>query len=252
MGEVLRTQYYCSLHRTWTDDFHERCAVFVAPTEPERLKAIGLSSLLPEEYGVDILWESELGRVGIQRKVFPGDFLASVHDGRLNKEYAQMRSLDLAYLLLEGKEFWTEEGALIRDPSGVRRAWSRDQHRNYLASVQLRGVMVLSSDDLSDTLRMVAALRVWSNKPDHHSLDTRPNPSGDQWGKVTNLDYQSHILQGLPGIGPKQSQGIIATLGFPLCLREGVDREALMTVPGIGKGRADKILRVFGRNPNGA
>lgn len=224
--------------------------MFIAPTEPDSLKALGLVKLLPEEYGVDVMWECELGRVGVQRKVFPGDFLASVHDGRLNKEFAQMKALDVAYLLLEGRSeqgAWTNEGSLIRDMGGKRAAWSRTQHRNFLASTQLRGVAVLHSDDLTDTVRMVQTLRLWTDKADHNSLDSRPGPSGDLWGNVSNEDFQDHVLQGLPGIGPKQAAAIRLHLGFPLCLRDGIDREKLMEVPGIGKGKADKIMRVFKR-----
>lgn len=241
-------QFFCLVHRHYTTD--PRCQVFIAPTEPDALKALGLVKLLPEEYGVDVMWESELGKVGVQRKVFPGDFLASVHDGRLNKEFAQMKALDVAYLLLEGRSetgAWTTEGELVRDRAGKRWPWNRTQHRNFLASVQLRGIGVLHSDDLRDTCTLVQRLRLWTDKRDHHSLDSRPGARGDLWGQVSNADYQDHILQGIPGIGPKQAAAIRQHLGFPLCLRDGIDRDRLMEVPGIGKGKADKIMRVFRR-----
>ena len=65
--------------------------MFISPTEPKRLGDTGVVSLTPEEYGVDVLFQTELGLVGVQRKVFPGEFLASVHEGWINKEDAQMR-----------------------------------------------------------------------------------------------------------------------------------------------------------------
>lgn len=221
--------------------------VFIAPTEPDALKELGLVTMMPEHHGVDIMWESVLGRIGIQRKVFPDDFLASVHDGRLNKEYQQMQALDIAFLLLEGREHWTTHGTLIRGGGGKRYAWSRAQHRNYLASVQLRGVKLLCSDDLADTVRLVDGLRVWSDKDEHGSLDVRPGPRGDLWGQVTNEDYQRHILQGVPGVGPKQAAALISHLGFPLCLRDGITEEKLMEVPGIGKKKAVALTTLFKR-----
>jgi ERCC4-type nuclease len=217
--------------------------MFIAPTEPPQLRALGVCTLMPEQYGVDIMWNSELGLIGIQRKVFPGDFLASVHDGRLNKEYQQMKALDVAILLLEGRDHWTTEGQLIRDRNGKRTSWSRTQHRNYLASVQLRGIQLATTESLPDTINYIGDMRVWTNKGEHHGLDIRPAAKGDGWGKVTNADYQRHLIQGLPGIGPKQAEALLQHLGMIFSLR--VTEEELMEVPGIGRRRATAIRKVF-------
>lgn len=235
----FKGETYCLIHRKYNDG----CVMFISPTEPPELRAIGATDLLPEEFGADILWDSPLGRVGIQRKVFPGDFLSSVHDDRLYEGLKKMKQLDIAILLLEGKQLFTTEGQLIRDRNGKRSAWSRDQHRNYLTSVQLRGIQYAHTDSLSDTIGYVNNLRMWTYKGDHRSLDIRSAARGDAWGTITNVDYQRHLLQGLPGVGPKQADAIIQTLGFIFGLTVGEDE--LMTVPGIGKGRARKIAKVF-------
>lgn len=226
--------------------------MFVAPTEPPLLRDIGVTSLMPEEYGVDIMWESNLGKVGIQRKKFPDDFLASVNDGRLNREYAMMKGLDLAFLLLEGRAQWTTEGNLIRKAGNKRYQWSRSQHRRYLASVQLQGVHVIYTDGLTDTIAYVGELQAWSDKNDHTGLLTRPGPSsGDRWGRHTSRDYQSHVLQSVPGIGPKQAAAILDRFGG-LPIRMTTTLEELMTIPGIGKGRAEKLLNTFRSNDAGS
>lgn len=217
--------------------------MFISPTEPEVLRDIGVTSSQPEEYGVDVLWQSKLGLVGIQRKEFPNDFLASVHDGRLNREYAMMKSLDVAVLLLEGKGQWTSEGRLIRGHNGKRHAWDRTQHRNYLASVQLRGVQVQTTDNIRDTIKFVQDLRRWSSKDHHLGLDTRPAARGTQWGSIENDDYVKYLYMSLPGIGPVQADALLQHLG--MIFRLDVGEEELQTVPGIGKGRAKKIVRVF-------
>jgi len=70
--------------------------MLVAPTEPMTLKALGTVSLVPEDYGSDFLWASPVfGLVGVQRKE-ASDFVASVMDGRLDKELAQMKQLGLS------------------------------------------------------------------------------------------------------------------------------------------------------------
>lgn len=220
--------------------------IFVAPTEPAPFKVLGASSTLPEEYGVDFLWQSELGIVGVQRKQFPSDFLASVHDGRLNREYAMMKGLDVAILMLEGRATFTTEGLLIRDRNDKRNGWTKQQHRHYLHAVQLRGIQVCSTDSIGDSIDYLMGMQVWTDKADHNSLETRPGPTGSGWGRITNVDYQQHLLQGLPGVGPKMAKAIIAKLGMPFRISVGV--EELMTVDGIGKRKAEQIVRVFAGN----
>jgi ERCC4-type nuclease len=156
-----------------------------------------------------------------------------------------MKELDLAVLMLEGKANWTTDGQLVRDRMDKRNAWTRAQHRNYLHSVQMRGIHVIQTDNIGDSIDYLMGLQLWTNKADHNSLDTRPGPTGTGWGRITNVDYQRHLLMSLPGIGVKQANLILDTIGLPLILDATV--EELMTVPGVGKKRAERILRVFDR-----
>lgn len=181
-----------------------------------------------------------MGIVGVQRKVFPGDFLASVKDGRLYEGLMKMKGLGLGVLMLEGRGEWTTDGNLVTNYGQVR--WDRTQHFNYLVSLQLRGITCLNTDTLSDTLDCIRGLQVWSNKTDHTSLDVRPAPDR-VWGKITNKDYQLHLIKSLPGINVKRAGAILNTLGMPFGLR--VTEKELITVPGIGKGLARKIMEVF-------
>lgn len=214
----------------------------VSPTEPPLIKTLGEVSQEPEQYGVDILWRSRLGTVGVQRKQFPGDFLSSVYDGRLNKEFAQMRSLDLAVLLLEGREQFTTEGKLISDFGGHK--WTQDQHNNYLASVQLRGVHVHHTTNSQATVQTVRSLEMWSNKTDHSGLDYRNAvPRPDLWER-TPEDTQLYVLQGFPDTGPKRARAVMDSVGFPFRLT--VPYEVLREIPGIGDVWINKLKRVMG------
>jgi ERCC4-type nuclease len=222
--------------------------MFIAPTEPPRLREIGVTSSIPETYGVDVYWESELGKIGIQRKVFPDDFLSSVFgkDGRLYREFPMMQALDHRVLLLEGREQWTTSGALIRVRNGGRWAWSRTQHRNYLHSVSyLFNVEIAHSDNLADTIEFVSEMRLWSDKRGHPSLIHRPNPAPDSpWGSISNKAWLSHFLQGIDGIGPKVAEAIIDHFGgIPFTL--SVSEAELKEVPGVGPKLAKKIAGVF-------
>jgi ERCC4-type nuclease len=219
--------------------------LFVSPTEPPELRNIGITSSMPEEHGVDVMWKSKLGMVGVQRKVFPGDFLSSMKDGRLVKEFLQMKQLDVSILLLEGVQHWTTEGELYGayGASGRTYTWSRHQHRNYLASVQLRGIQVQTSDSITDTIDYLHHLQLWTDKGDHQSLDRRPNLQSNGYQSLTNEDYVRYFYQNLPGVGPTAAAMIYNYLGIILQLKVGV--EELMIVPGIGKGKARKIVEMF-------
>lgn len=211
--------------------------MIVAPTEDARLKALGTSvSMVPERFGVDVLWAAKgIGTIGVQRKEFPGDFLASVTDGRLAKEVAQMQALDMRVLVLEGRGNWTVDGELI---TSWGQPWNRDQHRAYLWSIRSRGIWVEWSDDLEDTIHVVRRLEAWSKKVKHQSLNNRPGPKG-LWGRPTTREYQVHFLSGLPDVGAELAARILDTLGMPV--QWNVGEEDLLRVHGIGKVKARKL-----------
>lgn len=219
--------------------------MFISPSEPEELRTIGMSSPLPETHGVDIMWLSRVGLVGVQRKEFPGDFLGSVQDGRLAQQISQMQGLDVAVLLLEGAPVWTSEGKLMQEWG---RSWSRDTHRRYLWGVRARGVWVEDSVDLADTISVVSKLEEWSNA-EHTSLDTRPGAGTGTWGfKATNRDWQKWFLQGVPGIGPELAEAILDKFGrVPMGL--DVADEELLEVPGIGPKRVKRMRELLGGKP---
>jgi ERCC4-type nuclease len=217
--------------------------IFVSPTEPKPLRDIGVVTPYSEQYGCDVYWIARDLKYGIQRKEFPGDFLASVHDGRLGEQINKGQSLDMMFLILEGRPNWTSTGKLIKWNGGKRWPWDKQKHRRFLATVQSRGVKVQWTDGLYDTIEAVNDLVGWSEKAEHLSLDKRVGPIKDKYGRRSNRAWQTHFLQGLPGVGPKQAAAIIDTIGFPFELR--VNTESLQAVPGIGKKRAEAITKVF-------
>ena len=221
--------------------------MFISPTEPKALHDLGVISMIPEDHGVDIMWNSKLGTIGVQRKTFPDDFLSSMKDDRLNKEYIQMKQLDVAVLLLEGRQQWTTEGELYGAYGNTGRSytWSRTQHRNYLTSVQLRGIQVQTSDSITDTVDYLRSLRLWSDKGDHSSLDRRAvgAAASELYGTVRNPDYVRWLYQSLPRVGPKQAGMIYKHLGMIFGLK--VTYEDLIMVPGVGPKLAQGIVDVF-------
>lgn len=217
--------------------------MLISPAERDpALTSLGNSSPVPERFGADYFWSAKpVGLVGVQRKAFPGDFLASVRDGRLEKELGQMRALDVAVLVLEGRGRWTTEGELIFPHSQQR--WTRSGHRRLLCSIQARGVWVQTTDDVADTVACIRDVEAWSRKSSHNATKSRPAAKRDGWGRIDDHGYLVHFTGGLPDVGPVKGAAIVDSLGCIFELK--VSEEQLRRVHGIGKVGARKIIRVF-------
>jgi ERCC4-type nuclease len=216
---------------------------YVAPSEPIELKGLGKSSALPERYGVDILIPSRLGAIGVQRKEL-SDFFASVTDGRLAREYPMMQGLAVAVLLIEGRQRWSTEGYYLgsdRSASYSRQAWTRDQFRSYMLSVQSKGIWVVETDDLTDTRKWLENMARWANKEAHRGLAGRPKPQG-AWGKADSRDWLLFLAQSFPGIGAAQAEKMVDHFGGTLPIAWTCTPEELLACPGIGKGRMESLL----------
>ena len=216
----------------------------VSPAEHSSwIKDLGRVSSNTERYGADVLWwDSTIkGWVGVQRKAVP-DLIASVQDGRLAKEIAQLMKCKVASLVVEGRPRWSTDGTLMRSHT----RWSIAQHRSLLRSIQGRGVFVEHSDDHADTARLIREIAGWVQKGDHRSLDRRPKPSPDSWGKVTDKAWACHMLQSVPDIGPVQAEAVYEHFDGKMPVVLTATREELLAVKGLGPKRVDKIRRAFG------
>lgn len=211
--------------------------MLVSSAEPASLRTLGQYSPLPESLGVDFLITSPLGLVGVQRKEIH-DLIASRADGRLARELAQMKQLDVGVLLVEGRLKWTSDGTL----STSRSMWTRPQHMGLLFSVQSSGLWVNSSESISESREYLSSLEKWMMKETHKGLNTRPKPQ-TSWGSRNDRDWAIHAIQSVDGVGPEMAGRIFDTFGLPF--RCSVTVEELLTVDGIGKKRAEKIVRAF-------
>ena len=216
--------------------------MLVAPSErPAAIKALGKVSMLPETYGCDIMFVARARKYGVQRKELK-DFIASVGDGRLATDVAKMGALEQGIVVVEGRPRWTMDGELMGDGWGAR--WTWKSHMSMLFSIEARGVWTMGSDDAAGTARVCQAFEAWVKKDRHGSLDTRPGPMGNSWGRKTNRDFQCHVLQGFPGIGPVQANAILDAVGMPLQWVDGVE-ERLLGIKGVGKKTVEKLMKAL-------
>lgn len=215
--------------------------ILIAPTEPKFIKdAIPhISILTPEEYGVDYMWGVEGGFAGIQRKETT-DLIASVYDGRLQKELVQMQGLVYKFLVIEGRWNWNRDGELVNQYS----TFSKKQLVGLLLSVQARTIAWLDTESMNDTVKIIGQVKNWTEKPSHDSLLARPKPDKSVWGTRSSRDWGIHILTSFPGIGPKLAAAIIDHFG-EVPLDWNADLSELMAVPGLGKNKAWELIKAL-------
>lgn len=220
--------------------------ILVAPSEPGQIVSLGQSSSVPEQYGADILvladspiWRGRM--VGIQRKTFPADYLASRDDGRLATSLTKLTQCAVRILILEGQPRWTSSGALVHAHSTLQRAHLRSQL--FTASIDY-GIVPHWTDDVLDTADFIRDLARWLDKPNHHSLDSRPAPFKPEGQReFTERDWAIHILQGFDGIGPELAGKIYDHFGeIPLAWTRSP--QELAEVERMGPGKVKRIMRL--------
>lgn len=212
--------------------------MLIAPTEPKELRKLGKTSITPERHGVDILFPSAGGLAGIQRKTL-NDLVASVHDGRLQREVVQMQNLAIKILIVEGAVHWTLDGFLY----GVSHGWSKAQYLGLLWSLQGKQVWITHTTSLAETIEVVPLVIRWAAKSRHTSLSTRPGAV--KWGESSQREWAIHLLQGFDGIGPELAGRIFDTFGC-IPLQWTVGPEELQRIPGVGKTTVARLLNGVG------
>lgn len=213
--------------------------IFISPTEPAVFRPIGKTSSRPERKGVDFLIVGGKRIIGVQRKEFPGDFIASLHDDRLYTQLQQMASLPEKLIVLEGYGSWTTDGELVADHRAVN--ITKQAVYALLFSIMFEaGVPVLWVRDQADTRRILETLEGWAKKDKHNSLRRRAKPKASGWGTVDSRSWSNHVLQSFPGVGPQTADSIIDHFGY-LPLTWTVSPDELMEVPGVGKKTAQAL-----------
>lgn len=223
--------------------------MWVAPTEPRelretlQLKGSAKVSLLPENYGVDVMWTAKGKLWGVQRKELH-DLIASVYDGRLGREEHQMGNLHQAVIWIEGEMRYTTAGNLMLNNQQFRgREWTRNQIAGLEYSMMRQGIWLRYSKTCRELTTGILGLYMWTIKEKHSTLATRP-PVKDvsYWGTASSRDFQIHLLTGLPGVGYELAQRMVEA-GMLLSLRDEIGMKELMEVEGLGKKKAEGIMR---------
>lgn len=233
--------------------------ILVSPAEPAIFRPPHTTFVQhpwPESVGADFLSTTPAGNLaGIQRKTVE-DLIASLRDGRLQREIPQLQTLKYPLLLLEGRPKWTSEGKL----ASVHTEFSKAQLYGVILSLQLAfQIPVLWTDSQADSIFVIQAYFSWIAARDtdetgitagSSSLLRRPGPGSESnGGPASDRSWQIHFLQGFPGIGPKQAERILDHFSGRLPVALTCGRKGLVEIPGLGPKTADRILRLVQPSP---
>lgn len=226
--------------RPGSETDREMSLMLVAPSEPKPLLALGKSCQVPEHYGSDFLLASEaIGLIGIQRKQFPEDFIASLRgNDRISRELQLMKRLDYGVWLLEGLGSWTNDGFLVY---GGRYKYFEKELWGFHLSVGLMGYQVVRVRDQNGTIEFLRHFQQWAAKESHNSLLSRPKPG--RWGEPGSNEWALHFLQGIPGIGHELAKRILDKFG-EVPFRGSFEYDEMASA--IGPGRAKTVCNLFG------
>lgn len=216
--------------------------IYVSGAEPPELRILGTSSNLPETFGADFLFASNaFGMVGIQRKRFPEDLVASMNDGRLGKELIQLQALDVRLLILEGVPLFTDRGDLIFDYSNMTKQSLLALQMSLIAHHR---VVPLWTQSIEDTVQTIQTIYDYCAKAtSSSSLTGRVRKM--KWGDGTAREFAVFFAEGIPGIGRTRAEALVEKFGgLPIQLT--VTRDQLLEVEGIGPKAADSIIRALG------
>jgi len=178
-----------------------------------------------------------------------GDFL--VDDALL---FERKTLLDLTRSIKDGRLFGQGErlanaaprGALILEGTARGLAESRMRReaiQGALVTLTLFfGLPLLRSRDPEETARLMLFA---ARQGRAFALGARPRPGKRPRGK---LRLQSHVLQGLPGIGPERAKRLLAHFGSVEAVI-AAEADVLTDVPGIGKAVAEIIRWTVREHP---
>jgi Fanconi anemia group M protein len=217
--------------------------ILVSPTEPALLRDVGKQSLIPEDYGADILIPGRSIMVAVQRKTFPADFLDSLYGDRLTRLLMKMQQATIRVMLLEGQPAWLEPalgGALIGSRT---HSFTRKSLRGLILSMHHEfGVVTVWTDDLEDTIEFVTQTAKWALKGRHDSLMSRGAvPTSNVRRRASERDKGVYLLQSVEGVGPEMAGRIYDHFGR-VPISWDVTADELQQVDGIGPKRAAKLI----------
>jgi ERCC4-type nuclease len=198
--------------------------------------------------GYDFLLLTNRGSFPIERKAIPGDLIASVQDGRLQREFISMRETNPnLYLILLHGEFKFKGQDLIM-PSKKQRIWTKKGIRNLMRSLQLmEGAVVERAKNDEELVEIINEWQKYLDEDTHRSIRVRPRIDTDGFSPI-RVERIRYFYAGLPSssedkircIGMEKAKTLQRAFPNPIDLYK-TSIEDIAKVEGFGKKLSEGI-----------
>ena len=220
--------------------------IVITSNEPGNIKRLFKNRLeVPMNY--DFLVTGKQATVPLERKVIPGDLLASVDDGRLYRELQAMREdSDFYVVILHGRFHYHRDGTLDLQTGsvGIRSRWTKRGIRNLLRTLQyVEGAFIEWADSNAELVTVISELQEYFDQSKHLSMRKRPGLQPD-WIIPTYEERVRYFYAGLPSIKASRAKLLQERFSAPVQLF-GATLEEIMGVRGIGKDLGTRIYNML-------
>ena len=216
-------------------------AIVITTNEPKKIRNLFVDKVeIP--MGWDMCLYTEAGVIGIERKKVPDDLLASVQDGRLNREILAMREeTQIQILLLHGRINYNPNGSLKTWRNRPQRYnWSRKGITNLLRTIRyVEGLYVEEAKNNAELVQLVYDLQLYFDQKHHLSIKSRPRIE-TSWFLPSHAERVIYFYSGLPGIATIGAKKFYDKFPSPLELF-GASVEQIAEISGIGKSTATSV-----------
>ena len=220
--------------------------IIITSNEPKEIKNL-FTDRCEVSLGFDFLLYTNRGEFPIERKQIPEDLIASVRDGRLQRELIAMREISsMVLILLHGKFRFRGENLIMRG----QRQWTKTGIRNLLRSLQLmEGAIIETAETDQDLVRIVNEWQEYLDAPVHRSIRGRPRIDQD-YSVPIRMERIRYFYAGLPtsdgermrSLGIQKAKELQKVFPNPIDLYPAtVDQ--IMSVKGFGKNTAECIYK---------
>jgi ERCC4-type nuclease len=212
--------------------------VIITTNEPREIKDL-FPDRIEQPMGFDFLLYSKRFPFPIERKAIPGDLLASVQDGRLQRELIAMREFGSHYLILLHGKFKYKDDALIM-PQKSMKPWSKKGIRNLMRSLQLmEGAIIDQAETDEELVCVVNEWQKYLDSDEHRSIRNRPTIKYE-FNTPTRTEKVRYFYEGLPEIKYERAKTLQVLYPNPIDLYKASVKD-IMEIKGFGKTLSEGI-----------
>ena len=170
-------------------------------------------------------------RIGVERKNVD-DFLASLIEGKIFKQMAQLRdAYSRPVLILEGENLLT------------KRNISHNAIFGSLASITVDfGIPILATKDASETADLLKVIAQREQREDKKAVAVRGEKT-----LMSLRERQQFIVEGLPNVSAVIAKRLLSYFGSVKDIANATEEE-LLEVKGVGKNIASDIIKLLNAN----